>query len=158
VLERHEQASEAEADWSTPDAPPPAAAFAVDAGDIVGVIDRMELLMIAPIPDEGAVEQLYCIKAPGHSMPIGPGFVPAAKLRPAQALVAVDAFEAEYGLEISLARGPLMASLIAHRHHIISSARLDAFDLGLMASLMASLIAHVIRSARLDAHQLRYLV
>ena len=69
--------------------------------------------MIAPIPDEGAGEQLYCIKAPGHSMPIGPGFVPAAKLRPAQALVAVDAFEAEYGLEISLARGPLMASLMA---------------------------------------------
>ena len=139
VLERHEQASEAEADWSTPDAPPPAAAFAVDAGDIVGVIDRMELLMIAPIPDEGAGEQLYCIKAPGHSMPIGPGFVPAAKLRPAQALVAVDAFEAEYGLEISLARGPLMASLIAsliaHRHHVILEISL-ARD-----PLMASLIA-----------------
>ena len=118
VLERHEQASEAEADWSTPDAPPPAAAFAVDAGDIVGVIDRMELLMIAPIPDEGAGEQLYCIKAPGHSMPIGPGFVPAAKLRPAQALVAVDTFEAEYGLEISLARGQMKASLIAHRHQV----------------------------------------
>ena len=123
VLERHEQASEAEADWSTPDAPPPAAAFAVDAGDIVGVIDRMELLMIAPIPDEGAGEQLYCIKAPGHSMPIGPGFVPAAKLRPAQALVAVDTFEAEYGLEISLARGQMKASLIAHRHQVSVSGR-----------------------------------
>ena len=96
--------------------------------------------MIAPIPDEGAGEQLYCIKAPGHSMPIGPGFVPAAKLRPAQALVAVDAFEAEYGLEISLARGPLMASLIAsliaHRHHVILEISL-ARD-----PLMASLMAH----------------
>ena len=91
--------------------------------------------MIAPIPDEGAGEQLYCIKAPGHSMPIGPGFVPAAKLRPAQALVAVDTFEAEYGLEISLARGQMKASLIAHRHQVSVSGRSQPRPDGLPESL-----------------------